>query len=125
MPRVRNRLPREVCVLVFAAFMIAIGYGVVAPALPVFARSVDVSVAISISVCVRTGWRHGSSAILLSHQHSAHIHLAQQGAIVDADAPLRYDLKPSSHARDAQHPRAAPGVQAFEGGRVGRGGGAT
>jgi hypothetical protein len=32
-------------VLVFAAFMIAIGYGVVAPALPAFARSFDLSVA--------------------------------------------------------------------------------
>jgi len=50
MPRVRNRLPREVRVLVFAAFMIAIGYGVVAPALPVFARSFDVSVAAASAV---------------------------------------------------------------------------
>ena len=37
-------------VLVFAAFMIAIGYGVVAPALPVFARSFDVSVAAASAV---------------------------------------------------------------------------
>ena len=44
------RLPREVRVLVFAAFMIAIGYGVVAPALPVFARSFDVSVAAASAV---------------------------------------------------------------------------
>src|SRR6478735_409663 len=50
MPCVRNRLPREVRVLVFAAFMIAIGYGVVAPALPVFARSFDVSVAAASAV---------------------------------------------------------------------------
>jgi MFS family permease len=40
----RDRLPREVRVLAYAAFMIAIGYGVVAPALPAFARSFDVSV---------------------------------------------------------------------------------
>jgi DHA1 family tetracycline resistance protein-like MFS transporter len=38
------RLPREVRVLAFCAFMIAIGYGVVAPALPAFARSFDVGV---------------------------------------------------------------------------------
>jgi predicted MFS family arabinose efflux permease len=38
------RLPREVRVLAFCAFMIAIGYGVVAPALPALARSFDVSV---------------------------------------------------------------------------------
>jgi DHA1 family tetracycline resistance protein-like MFS transporter len=37
-------------VLVFAAFMIAIGYGVVAPALPVFARSFDVSVVAASAV---------------------------------------------------------------------------
>jgi len=40
----RSRLPREIRVLAGAAFMVAIGYGVAAPALPVFARSFDVSV---------------------------------------------------------------------------------
>jgi MFS transporter, DHA1 family, tetracycline resistance protein len=38
------RLPREVRVLALCAFMIAMGYGVVAPALPAFARSFDVGV---------------------------------------------------------------------------------
>ncbi len=38
------RLPREVWVLVAVSFVIAVGYGIVAPALPTFARSFDVSV---------------------------------------------------------------------------------
>jgi DHA1 family tetracycline resistance protein-like MFS transporter len=38
------RFPREVWVLVGASFLIAIGYGVVAPALPSFATSFDVGV---------------------------------------------------------------------------------
>lgn len=38
------RLPREVWVLVVVSFVIAIGFGIVAPALPTFARSFDVSV---------------------------------------------------------------------------------
>jgi MFS transporter, DHA1 family, tetracycline resistance protein len=42
--RVRERLPREVWVLSAAAFMIAIGYGIVAPTLPVFVRSFDVGI---------------------------------------------------------------------------------
>ncbi|WP_098955804.1 MFS transporter [Pseudonocardia sp. N23] len=37
-------LPREIWVLVGAAFVIAVGFGVVAPALPTFARSFDVGV---------------------------------------------------------------------------------
>jgi MFS family permease len=41
---VASRLPREVWVLVAVSFVIAIGYGIVAPALPTFARSFDVSV---------------------------------------------------------------------------------
>ena len=41
---VAPRLPREVWVLVAVIFVIAIGYGIVAPALPTFARSFDVSV---------------------------------------------------------------------------------
>ncbi|WP_051385985.1 MFS transporter [Actinokineospora inagensis] len=40
-----ERLPREVWVIVVANFVIAIGFGLVAPALPSFARSFDVSVA--------------------------------------------------------------------------------
>lgn len=38
------QLPREVWVLVAVSFVIAIGFGILAPALPTFARSVDVSV---------------------------------------------------------------------------------
>ncbi|EOM77407.1 MFS transporter [Rhodococcus rhodnii] len=40
----RARLPKEIWVLVSAAFLIALGFGLVAPALPQFARSFDVSV---------------------------------------------------------------------------------
>ena len=42
--QVATRLPREVWVLVVVSFVIAIGFGIVAPALPTFARSFDVSV---------------------------------------------------------------------------------
>ncbi|MGH3946511.1 MAG: MFS transporter [Pseudonocardiaceae bacterium] len=42
--QVAVRLPREVWVLVVVSFVIAIGFGIVAPALPTFARSFDVSV---------------------------------------------------------------------------------
>lgn len=38
------KLPREIKVLVAAAFLIAIGFGIVAPVLPQFARSFDVGV---------------------------------------------------------------------------------
>src|SRR5690242_19443309 len=48
--RRRDRLPREVRVLVAAAFMIAVGYGLVAPVLPTFARSFDVSVTAASAV---------------------------------------------------------------------------
>ncbi len=40
----RDRLPREIWVLVGAAFIIAMGYGLVAPVLPAFAQSFDVGV---------------------------------------------------------------------------------
>lgn len=41
---VPERLPREIWVLVGASFMIAIGFGLVAPTLPVFVRSFDVGI---------------------------------------------------------------------------------
>lgn len=41
----RPGIPAEIWVLVSAAFVIALGYGVVAPVLPEFARSFDVSIA--------------------------------------------------------------------------------
>jgi len=41
----RPRLPADIWVLVVAAFAVAIGYGLVAPVLPQFARDFDVSVA--------------------------------------------------------------------------------
>ena len=40
----RERLPRQIWVLVVGAFLIAIGYGLVAPTLPVFVRSFDVGI---------------------------------------------------------------------------------
>jgi len=43
-PRAPVRLPREIWVLVGASFMIAIGFGLVAPTLPVFVRSFDVGI---------------------------------------------------------------------------------
>ncbi|MGZ4559095.1 MAG: MFS transporter [Mycobacteriaceae bacterium] len=43
-PPASARLPREIWVLVVAAFVVAIGFGIVAPALPAFARSFDVGV---------------------------------------------------------------------------------
>ncbi|GAA4559544.1 MFS transporter [Pseudonocardia xishanensis] len=47
---VRVRLPREIWVLVVAAFVVAIGFGIVAPALPAFARSFDVGYAAASAV---------------------------------------------------------------------------
>ena len=38
-----GRLPREVYVLTAVAFAVAVGFGVVAPAIPVFAKAFDVS----------------------------------------------------------------------------------
>lgn len=46
----RVSLPREIWVLVAAAVVIAMGYGLVAPVLPQFARSFDVSVAAASTV---------------------------------------------------------------------------
>ncbi len=56
--RVKERLPREIWVLVGTSFLIAIGYGIVAPTLPVFVRSFDVgitaaSLVISVFALVR------------------------------------------------------------------------
>jgi DHA1 family tetracycline resistance protein-like MFS transporter len=49
--RASDRLPRQIWVLVVAAFLIAIGFGIVAPTLPVFVRSFDVGVtAVSLAV---------------------------------------------------------------------------
>ncbi len=55
---VKERLPREIWVLVGTSFLIAIGYGIVAPTLPVFVRSFDVgitaaSLVISVFALVR------------------------------------------------------------------------
>lgn len=43
-PTPRTRLPADIWVLIVAAFAVAVGYGIVAPVLPQFARSFDVSV---------------------------------------------------------------------------------
>ncbi len=42
--RTEDRLPREIWVLIGASFLIAMGYGLVAPTLPIFARGFDVGV---------------------------------------------------------------------------------
>ena len=61
------KLPQEIWVLVAASFVIALGFGLVAPALPQFARSFDVSVTAAtivissfafIAVGVRADERH-------------------------------------------------------------------
>lgn len=44
-PAERDSIPREIWVLVAAAFVIAIGFGLISPVLPQFARSFDVGVA--------------------------------------------------------------------------------
>ncbi|MDN5797056.1 MAG: MFS transporter [Intrasporangium sp.] len=44
-PASRISIPREIWILVGAAFVIAIGYGIISPVLPAFARSFDVGVA--------------------------------------------------------------------------------
>lgn len=46
----RQRIPPEVWVLVAASFVIALGYGVVAPALPAFARTFDVGITAASAV---------------------------------------------------------------------------
>ncbi len=46
----RERLPAEIRVLVGAEFVVAVGYGIVAPALPEFARSFDVGVTAAAAV---------------------------------------------------------------------------
>src|SRR5262249_10201617 len=43
-PETRLRLPNEVWVLVGASFVIAVGFGILAPALPTFAPSFDVGI---------------------------------------------------------------------------------
>src|SRR5699024_12176852 len=45
MPEAKIRIPSQIWVLVGAAFVIAIGYGLVSPILPSYARSFDVGVA--------------------------------------------------------------------------------
>ena len=46
----RQRLPAEIRILVAAGFVVAIGYGIVTPALPEFARSFDVGVTAASAV---------------------------------------------------------------------------
>lgn len=45
-----QRLPREIVVLVGAGFVVALGYGIAAPALPILARSFDVGVSAASAV---------------------------------------------------------------------------
>ena len=46
----KEAIPREIWILVGAAFIIALGYGLVAPIIPQFARSFDVSIAAATAV---------------------------------------------------------------------------
>ncbi|SHI73834.1 Predicted arabinose efflux permease, MFS family [Tessaracoccus bendigoensis DSM 12906] len=48
--RTRQPIPSEIWVLVCAAFLIALGYGLVAPILPQFARSFDVGVVLASAI---------------------------------------------------------------------------
>lgn len=58
------RLPREIWILVGAAFVIAVGYGLAAPALPAFARSFDVGVtAVSLVVSLFAAFRLGFAPV--------------------------------------------------------------
>ncbi|GAA4871122.1 MFS transporter [Pseudonocardia benzenivorans] len=58
------RLPSEIRVLVAAAFVIAIGFGLVAPALPAFARSFDVGVtAVSLVISLFAVFRLGFAPV--------------------------------------------------------------
>ena len=50
-----QRLPRPIWVLSLASFMIAIGYGIVAPTLPVFVRSFDVGIT-AASLVISVFW---------------------------------------------------------------------
>lgn len=46
----RARMPREILILVVAAFVIAVGYGVITPVLPQYARSFDVGISAASAV---------------------------------------------------------------------------
>ena len=50
MRRTRQPIPGEIWVLVSAALLIALGYGLVAPILPQFARSFDVGVILASAI---------------------------------------------------------------------------
>jgi DHA1 family tetracycline resistance protein-like MFS transporter len=68
-PDVKERLPREIWVLVGTSFLIAIGYGLIAPTLPVFVRSFDVgitaaSVVVSVFAFVRLVFAPASGRIV-------------------------------------------------------------
>jgi DHA1 family multidrug resistance protein-like MFS transporter len=65
-------LPREVAILSAVSFTVALGYGIVAPGIPAFARQFGVSVAAAASVisafalmrvafALPAGWRTGSA----------------------------------------------------------------
>ncbi|HLS00778.1 MAG TPA: MFS transporter, partial [Beutenbergiaceae bacterium] len=45
MPQAKVKIPAQIWVLVGAAFVIAIGYGLISPILPAYAQSFDVGVA--------------------------------------------------------------------------------
>ena len=66
---VLRRIPKEIWVLVMAAFAIALGYGLIAPILPQFARSFDVGFAaaaaiVTVFALVRLAFAPGGGALV-------------------------------------------------------------
>ncbi len=64
-----KRIPKEIWVLVMAAFAIALGYGLIAPILPQFARSFDVGFAaaaaiVTVFALVRLAFAPGGGALV-------------------------------------------------------------
>ena len=70
----RQPLPADIWVLVSAAFIVAIGYGIIAPILPQFAASFDLGVteatikAHLTSVFRKLGVQNRTQAVILSQQ---------------------------------------------------------
>lgn len=54
----RGRLPRDIKVMLVAAFLIAIGFGLVAPVLPQFATTFDVGATAAAVIDRRPGRHH-------------------------------------------------------------------
>jgi hypothetical protein len=61
--------PREVGVLVFASFFVAVGFGIISPTLPLFARSFGVSHARENSSITSVNVSFIHSVLVLFHSH--------------------------------------------------------